>query len=164
MIPSTSVRRLLHAGAGVTVALCAGAALLAPAADASQLVDRNATRVRLRVDASGQALLTYRADGRRENSFLTHRPTGGWCYGFYSFDPMRNGYEHPPGYAGGLRGPGLGTRYRITARGPGVTPDVMWQGSGFHAFDARSPEDVSYRTKIAPVFQDVLQGDPLCHG
>ena len=331
MIPSTSVRRLLHAGAGVTVALCAGAALLAPAADASQLVDRNATRVRLRVDASGQALLTYHADGRtrhvlawgainavapsrtarqahfqldysggwgryghvvwprftnvcrryrgprlawlvtactapdgsnwalqafpqplpdlgfapwtvaqqatwlelshwrgplpkldvwrswawdnryqqlfgrltyagrpvygfsstrygaptdlfgtllyldtydsaygsgwrRENSFLTHRPTGGWCYGFYPFDPMLNGYEHPPGYAGGLRGPGLGTRYRITARGPGVTPDVMWQGSGFHAYDPRSLADLAYRQQIAPVFQDVLQGDPLCHG
>src|SRR5262249_31771025 len=33
---------------------------------------------------------------RRENSFLAHPRTGGFCYGFYPFDPMHGGYTHPP--------------------------------------------------------------------
>jgi hypothetical protein len=105
----------------------------------------------------------YGSGWRRENSFLTHRPTGGFCYGFYPFDPMLHGYEHPRGYAGGDRGPGVGSRYRITARGPGVTPDVMWEGPGFHPFDPQSAADLSYRARIAPVFGRVLEDDPLCH-
>jgi hypothetical protein len=40
------------------------AAVMAPAAGASQLVDRNATGVKLEVNATGQALLTYRAGGK----------------------------------------------------------------------------------------------------
>ena len=46
---------------------------------------------------------------RRENSFLVHKPTGMFCYGFYSH---------------GSRPAGAGQRYRATVIGPGVTPDV----------------------------------------
>ena len=49
----------------------------------------------------------------RENSFLTHTNTGVFCY---SFNPHGT---HPAGN---------GTRYRATILGPGVTPDVMWEG------------------------------------
>ena len=45
--------------AGLAVALA-----VVPAAAASQLIDRNASRVRLVADAHGHALLTYRAHGR----------------------------------------------------------------------------------------------------
>ena len=46
-------------------ALAASAALLAaPAASASQLIDRNATDIKLEVGQSGQALVTYKAAGR----------------------------------------------------------------------------------------------------
>jgi hypothetical protein len=50
---------------------------------------------------------------KRVNSFLAHLPIGAFCYGFYPH--------------GGNTG--LGRRLRATVMGPGVTPDVMWQGS-----------------------------------
>jgi hypothetical protein len=57
---------------------------------------------------------SYGPGWRRENSFLTHSGTGAFCYGFY---------------AHGLRPVGQGTRYRATVIGPGVTPDVYWEGA-----------------------------------
>jgi hypothetical protein len=56
---------------------------------------------------------TYGAGWKRENSFLTHTGTGAFCY---SFNPHGS---HPAG---------KGTKYRATVEGPGVTPDVMWEG------------------------------------
>jgi hypothetical protein len=50
----------------------------------------------------------------RENSFLTHTGDGVFCY---SFNPHG---EHPAGN---------GLKYRATILGPGVTPDVMWEGT-----------------------------------
>jgi hypothetical protein len=46
------------------ISLLALAAVAAPAASASELIARNATGVRLQVDAQGRALLSYRAGGR----------------------------------------------------------------------------------------------------
>jgi hypothetical protein len=57
---------------------------------------------------------TYGAGWKRENSFLTHRGTGTFCYGFYPHG------GHPVG---------RGTKYRATVIGPGVTPDILWQGA-----------------------------------
>ena len=62
----------------------------------------------------------YGAGWRRENSFLTHRGTGVFCYSVNPHD------AHPAG---------TGTAYRATVIGPGVTPDVMWQGPAPGAFD-----------------------------
>ena len=56
----------------------------------------------------------YGTGWRRENSFLTHNPGGTFCYGFYPHE------DHPAG---------TGTMYRATVLGPGVTPDVEWQGN-----------------------------------
>jgi len=55
----------------------------------------------------------YGAGWRRENSFLAQRPNGAFCYGFYP-------------HAG--RPAGRGTQYRATVIGPGVAPDVTWEG------------------------------------
>ena len=55
----------------------------------------------------------YGTGWKRENSFLTHTGTGAFCY---SVNPHGS---HPAG---------KGTSYRATVEGPGVTPDVMWQG------------------------------------
>lgn len=63
----------------------------------------------------------YGSGWRRENSFLTHRPNGRFCYGFYPH---------------GNRPQGRGTRYRATVIGPGVTPDVTWEAPALGAFDA----------------------------
>ncbi|HST17771.1 MAG TPA: hypothetical protein VLK36_08895 [Gaiellaceae bacterium] len=69
------------------------------------------------IDTFGSA---YGAGWKRENSFLTHRPNGSFCYGFYPHG------GHPTG---------KGTKYRATVIGPGVTPDVMWQGSSPGAYN-----------------------------
>ncbi len=62
----------------------------------------------------------YGGGWRRENSFLSHNPTGAFCYGFYPHG------EHPMG---------KGERYRATVIGPGVTPDLLWQGSAPGPYD-----------------------------
>jgi hypothetical protein len=56
----------------------------------------------------------YGKGWRRENSFLTHTGTGVFCY---SVNPH------------GVRPAGTGSMYRATVIGPGVMPDVTWQGA-----------------------------------
>ena len=63
----------------------------------------------------------YGAGWKRVNSFLSHNPGGTFCYGFY---------------AHGGAGTGEWTRYRATVIGPGVAPDVMWQGPAPGSYDA----------------------------
>ncbi len=101
----------------------------------------------------------YGTGWRRENSFVPHNPTGVWCYGFYTFDPTKGGYQHPPGETA-MRGPGLGDQYRITASGPGVTPNVSVTIPAFHAFDASNPNDVSYQRQQAALLGS--WGDKQC--
>ena len=62
----------------------------------------------------------YGAGWRRENSFLTHTGSGAFCYGFFPHGP------HPEG---------SGLRYRGTIIGPGVTPDVYWEGAAPGDYD-----------------------------
>lgn len=90
----------------------------------------------------------YGSGWRRENSFLTHAPTGTWCYGFYPHDPLKGGYSAPPGYDGGLRGPGVGTRYRVSVIGPGVTPDVSVTIADPGSFDAADPATVAHQRSM----------------
>jgi hypothetical protein len=59
----------------------------------------------------------------RENSFLTHKGDGVFCY---SVNPH-------PGHPAGT-----GSQYRATIMGPGVTPDVMWEGAAPAAYDPAS--------------------------
>lgn len=84
----------------------------------------------------------YGKGWHRENSFLTHhrgKTLGDFCYGFFPHG------SHPAGQ---------GTKYRATAEGPGVTPDVMW------AADDIGPYDASVQAT-----QQALErswGDPKC--
>ena len=78
---------------------------------------------------------------KRENSFLMHKGTGKFCYGFY---------RH------GARPEGHGTRYRATIIGPGVTPDVYWAAEALNAYD----RDFDLRQHLAQ--KEFLAGDPLC--
>jgi hypothetical protein len=82
----------------------------------------------------------YGTGWRRENSFVTHKGSGVFCYGFFRFDPTNGGYTHPPGQTA-PRGPGVGAEYRITAHGPGVAPDVGWTGSALGAYDGTDDQD-----------------------
>ena len=83
----------------------------------------------------------YGLGWKRENSFLMHRGTGTFCYGFYPH---------------GSRPAGHGERYRATIIGPGVTPDVMWQG--------RSPGvyDETLDRQLAEVQRETYASDGLC--
>ena len=101
----------------------------------------------------------YGRGWRRENSFVPHRPTGTFCYGFYNFDPAR-GY---PGYPRtGPRPQGHGERYRITVNGPGVTPDIGWQGRGLSDFDPRNPVHVGLERQMNSLIDRFTVGDRLC--
>jgi len=103
----------------------------------------------------------YGTGWRRENSFVAHNPTGVFCYGFYPFDPTKSGYVHPPGQTS-VRGPGNGTKYRITVEGPGVTPDVTWIGAGLHDYNARNPSDVSLEQQRNAELDQLVGVDRLC--
>ena len=94
----------------------------------------------------------YGLGWRRENSFVSHNPSGAFCYGFYSFDPTTGGYQYPPGQAA-LRGPGTGDKYRLLAEGPGVTPNVAAAVPGLHAYDPENPQDVEIQAQQSAVLR-----------
>jgi hypothetical protein len=102
---------------------------------------------------------TYGPGWKRENSFVPHNPTGVFCYGFYPFDPTKGGYKHPPG-ATERRGPGVGEKYRLTASGPGVTPNVSVTVDGLHPYDRSNPDDVAYQNEQSAVL--LSWNDRLC--
>jgi hypothetical protein len=81
----------------------------------------------------------YGKGWKRENSFLTHKGTGVFCYGFYPHG------RHPVG---------KGEKYRATVIGPGVTPDLFWQSEAPGPFDQDLDE-------VANAEIDALN-DPLC--
>ena len=83
----------------------------------------------------------YGPGWKRENSFLMHKGTGTFCYGFYPHG------SHPIG---------KGERYRATIIGPGVTPDVMWQGN------ALGPYDPSLDQQLADEQRQIFASDRLC--
>jgi hypothetical protein len=84
----------------------------------------------------------YGKGWHRENSFLTHHrghTLGDFCYGFFPH------FGHPSGQ---------GTRYRATAEGPGVTPDVMWAADDIGAYDATVQQQMQSLERS--------WGDPKC--
>lgn len=56
----------------------------------------------------------------------------------------------------GGHGAGNGTRYRATVIGPGVTPDVMWQGP------APAPYDPSADAQANAAQRELLANDRRC--
>lgn len=81
----------------------------------------------------------YGAGWRRENSFVTHKPSGIFCYGFFPH---------------GSRPAGNGDRYRATVVGPGVLPDLFWEGKSRGAFDEQL--DAAANAERRASFQDNL--------
>ena len=77
----------------------------------------------------------------RENSFLMHKGTGKFCYGFY---------QH------GSRPEGAGTKYRATIIGPGVLPDIYWEADALGAYDK------AFDLEMHEAQKQFLAGDPLC--
>lgn len=89
----------------------------------------------------------YGKGWRRENAFLAHRPTGIFCYGFYRFTP---------------RGPGNGAKYRLSAIGPGVTPDVSITIAGLHDYNGSSGADVAYERQQNALLDSIAGVDKKC--
>jgi hypothetical protein len=83
----------------------------------------------------------YGKGWKRENSFLMHKGTGKFCYGFYSH---------------GSRPVGAGSRYRATIIGPGVTPDIYWESEALGAYDKAFDLEMHAEQKA------FYAGDPLC--
>jgi hypothetical protein len=100
----------------------------------------------------------YGSGWRRENSFLAQRPTGTFCYGFFPRAP----YPGYPKVATGQRPAGNGRRYRITVIGPGVTPDVTWEGPGLPAYDPANPAHVEHEQEMNLQLAKLESGKRLC--
>ncbi len=84
----------------------------------------------------------YGRGWHRENGFLTHhrgKTLGDFCYGFFPH------FGHPPG---------KGAKYRATAEGPGVTPDVMWAANDAGPFNRAIQDQMQA--------QERSWGDPKC--
>ncbi len=113
-----------------------------------------ATRVGSPTDGYGRNIYVdtfdsrYGKGWRRENAFLAHRPTGAFCYGFYRFTS---------------RGPGNGAKYRLTAIGPGVTPDVSVTVPGLHDYNPNSSGDVTYEHQQNALQDSIAGADKKCH-
>jgi hypothetical protein len=111
------------------------------------------TRVGSPLDGYGRNIYVDTLDSRygkgwrRENAFLAHRPTGIFCYGFYPFTS---------------RGPGNGEQYRLSAVGPGVTPDVSITIPGLHDYDAGNPADVEYERRQNGLLSSIVGVDKKC--
>ena len=97
----------------------------------------------------------YGLGWKRENSFLTHNPGGNFCYAFYPHIPY-------PGYPSGDRPAGNGMSYRATVIGPGVLPDIGWQGISIGAFDAADPVQVEYERTMNALSDTFGAVDKLC--
>ena len=98
----------------------------------------------------------YGPGWKRENSFLAHNPGGNFCYGFYPHAPY-------PGYPPGNRPAGYGERYRATVIGPGVLPDVMWQGDDLGEYNAADSQMTAYEQQMNALNGQWSTGDTLCH-
>ncbi len=72
----------------------------------------------------------YGTGWRHDAGKVLHLRTGAFCYSFVPQVP-------PPGYPDREpRGPAIGDLHRVTVMGPGVTPDVQWQGPSLGPYDA----------------------------
>jgi hypothetical protein len=91
---------------------------------------------------------------KRENSFLTHRSAGNFCYGFYA----RKTY-YPDKFGNQTRPPGNGAKYRLTVIGPGVSPDVMALVNGLPNFDESDPDMVAYEDQMNRLNRQLAEND-----
>src|SRR5471032_1288608 len=102
----------------------------------------------------------YGTGWKRENSFLAHNPGGNFCYGFYP----HKAYFGYPGYGNpaGDRPAGNGELYRATVIGPGVLPDISWQGKDIGSFNIDDPAEIAYEDLMNKLGAQYAAADKLC--
>ena len=110
------------------------------------------------LDAYGRVLYVdtldsaYGTGWRRENGFVARNPDGTFCYGFVPH-VATDGERRPPGN---------GKRYRVAVSGPGVTPDVAWEGAALHDFDHGNAEDVAYEARMNELQRTLMARSSPC--
>jgi hypothetical protein len=62
-----------------------------------------------------------------------------------------------------VRPSGRGERYRISVIGPGVTPDVVWEGAGLPDYDQSNPAHVAREQETNLALEQVAGAAVLCH-
>ena len=92
----------------------------------------------------------YGPGWKRDGAKVTHVGNGAFCY---SFAPL---LSPPPGYPGVPTVSGKGERHRVTVMGPGVTPDVQWEGAALGAYDREAD------TRFDELFDSFLANDKVC--
>ena len=90
----------------------------------------------------------YGPGWRRENAFVTHRPTGTFCYTFRA--------------RGSRTTAGNGRRYRLTVEGPGVTPDLVRHLDGLPDYSSRNTQLAAHERSMNALQDRVTLGDRLC--
>jgi hypothetical protein len=88
----------------------------------------------------------------RENGFVARNPDGTFCYGFVPHTS----------HTGERRPAGNGSRYRLAVSGPGVTPDIVWEGPGLPSFDAKNPEHVAHEARMNALQRSLVSGSKPC--
>jgi hypothetical protein len=91
----------------------------------------------------------YGPGWKRENSKLTYRPNGQFCYTF-----QRSLTRW------GIRPPGNGDYYRATAIGPGVTPDPYWEGPGLPRFNSANLEHLRIEASVNAIGASLWSSGP----
>jgi hypothetical protein len=99
----------------------------------------------------------YGPGWKRETSIMFRTGSGAFCYSFW---PTHD--NTLPGYPNNPRPAGNGKRYRISVEGPGVTPDLLWEGPGLHDFNPASQADVAYEHNMDALFMQFLANDKFC--
>ncbi len=98
----------------------------------------------------------YGPGWRRETGILTHRGTGTFCHSFLPAVP-------PPGYpTRETRPAGIGTSYRATVIGPGVTPIVSDEAAGLPPFDGSNATHRAQAAALNQTFDAVMANDRIC--
>jgi hypothetical protein len=93
----------------------------------------------------------YGAGWWRADALATHRPTGMFCAIFADHLEDRWGVNR-----------GRGSRYRVTISGPGVTPDVGWEGKALPRWNPTDPSIVRHEQQMNALIDALGDTDPRC--
>jgi hypothetical protein len=87
----------------------------------------------------------------RADALATHPTTGVFCAIFAQYLSDRWGVNR-----------GAGERYRITIPGPGVTPDVYWEGASLGPWNPNDPDKVRQEQALGETVRELGDTDPRC--
>jgi hypothetical protein len=90
---------------------------------------------------------------KRENGFVAKRPDGTFCYGFVPHT-THTGERRPAAH---------GQKYRLSTSGPGVSPDVSWEGPGLHDFRVGHAGDIAHEAAMNRLQLEYARRSKPCH-